>query len=186
MEIKKIISDALMDAVVRVFSQSLGEVPMVTEKENVLQEIKGRIVSSIGLAGNLDGAIAMIVAEPVARKVVSKMFSFPEDGDFQDVLDGVGEIVNILAGELKTNLVNMAGYSFEISLPTVVHGETALSVCHGDEVSFAELLVQVGTLSFGVKCFYRLGDPENPEAVSRSEKGEEAAGTLKNMIQDKS
>lgn len=78
------------------------------------------ISAVIGLSGKAIGSIAMAYDETGARKAISKMVG-GDIGDSPAVLtDGVGEIVNIVAGYAKKDLTQ---FNLEISLPQVVRGK---------------------------------------------------------------
>ena len=82
-------------------------------------DIKYDISGIIGLAGEVRGAIVISFPKLVALKIVSDFLK--EDikifGD--DVIDTIGELVNIIAGNAKKDLEE---YRIVISLPSVVKG----------------------------------------------------------------
>ena len=75
----------------------------------------------IGLAGDTRGAVVLSFSRETAIKIVSKM----EGKEYRllgnEVLDGVGELVNIIAGNAKQDLL---GFRIEISLPGVITGKS--------------------------------------------------------------
>ena len=61
-------------------------------------------------------------SEVLAQRVAAVMFeSPPEEITEDEIRDAVGEITNLIAGNLKTELHD--GDSCELSLPMVVHGD---------------------------------------------------------------
>lgn len=81
------------------------------------------IAGVIGVASEkFNGSLALVFTEDVFLKIVSNMFGedYPEMND--EVVDGVGELLNIIVGFGKTELTNK-GYKVEASIPTVIRGK---------------------------------------------------------------
>jgi chemotaxis protein CheX len=83
---------------------------------------KGLISGTMGLSGVAEGFVSITFNDTVARKIVCKMLQVPmgEETD-DDIRDGVGELMNVIAGQAKAELVN-TDHSFMLSLPTVIVG----------------------------------------------------------------
>lgn len=78
----------------------------------------------MGLAGDSDGVLVISLTSRLAKQIVGSMLGMSED-EFDsdaDILDGVGEIGNMVAGGAKTTLAK-GGLSFKLSLPTTVAGD---------------------------------------------------------------
>lgn len=89
--------------------------PFIKEEPYTLDEIS----AIIGLAGDTTGAVVLSFSKVCAMKIVS-IFSGQEHLFLSnEVLDGVGELVNIIAGNAKKDLLE---YRIEISLPGVITG----------------------------------------------------------------
>lgn len=93
------------------------EKPYVREKPNDLEEVSG----IIGLAGETVGAVVLSFSRESAIRVVGKMEGRPYQALTNDVIDGVGELVNIIAGNAKKDLTD---FRIEISLPGIVTGSS--------------------------------------------------------------
>ena len=78
------------------------------------------ISAIIGFSGEAQGAIAMSFPSATALKIVSAMLGTPMTKLDADVSDAIGEIVNIVAGNVKTAIPELKLF---ISLPQVVIGE---------------------------------------------------------------
>lgn len=74
----------------------------------------------IGLSGRAVGSIAMAYDITNARKAISRMVGGDIGNTPSALTDGVGEIVNIVAGYAKKDLTQ---FNLEISLPQVVLGQ---------------------------------------------------------------
>ena len=75
----------------------------------------------IGLAGETTGAVVLSFARETAIKVVSALAGKTYTGLGAEVLDGGGELVNIIAGNAKKGLTE---FRIEISLPGVITGSS--------------------------------------------------------------
>ena len=186
MELKEAISEALTDAVIEIFSTTLGVVPSVKEGHFDLGGVDANgLIASIGMAGRIEGALVLIFSETCACKVVSKMFAIETNEMSADIIDGVGEISNILAGGLKVRIAPLGGYDFAISLPTVVQGRFPMNVTDGKKTDLVELHVTCGELSFGVKCFFgvKLSGPAASTEKDAAKAKENIIGNLKGLIE---
>ncbi len=90
--------------------------PFLNKEPQKLPEVSG----IIGLAGDTVGAIVLSFERDTAIRMVSKLAGKPYSALGNEVLDGVGELVNIIAGNAKRDLLD---YRLVISLPGVIVGE---------------------------------------------------------------
>ena len=74
----------------------------------------------IGLAGDTAGAVVLSFARDTAIQVVSKLAGRTYAALGVEVIDGVGELVNIIAGNAKQHL---SQFNLSISLPKVIMGK---------------------------------------------------------------
>lgn len=88
-----------------------------TEPQN-LKEVSG----IIGLAGETVGAVVLSFDRQTAINMAEKFAGKKFVGLTNDVIDAVGELVNIIAGNAKKDLVD---FRIVISLPGVVTGTDA-------------------------------------------------------------
>jgi chemotaxis protein CheX len=91
--------------------------PFLKEDEHDLNEVS----AIIGLAGDTIGAVVLSFNRDTAIKIVSKFSGNNYVALSKEVIDGVGELVNILAGNAKKDLLD---FRIDISLPGVVTGNT--------------------------------------------------------------
>jgi chemotaxis protein CheX len=112
-----------LSASINLFKDYLGIIikdkkPFVSENPLALDEIS----AIIGLAGETRGAIVLTFSRETAIKMISRFAGRPFIGITNDVLDGVGELTNILAGNAKKDLLD---FKIDISLPGVVTGKNS-------------------------------------------------------------
>ncbi len=80
----------------------------------------------IGLGGEATGAVVLNFPEPVAISAVGKFVGEEYTSITSSVVDGVGELTNIIAGDAKNRLIQK-GYKFEIGLPKIVTGRNYIT-----------------------------------------------------------
>ncbi len=74
----------------------------------------------IGIGGDSKGVVVVSLESSVAQRLVSRLVGQEVTENNEDVLDTIGEIVNIIAGNAKKGLEQ---YRLVISLPTIVSGQ---------------------------------------------------------------
>ena len=109
------------------------------------------ITASISLTGTWKGAVLLECGQKEAFKFTTQMIGIDMPTELNDdVRDAIGELANMVGGNLKSVLPGGVG----LSLPTVVWGaDYSLQICRagtaerwvfqGDEVTFAITLVEV-------------------------------------------
>ena len=108
-------------ASVNLFTQYLGvEVtpgtPYVRSDPEDLEEVSG----IIGLAGETTGAVVLSFSRETAVELVSRMAKKKYQALTNEVIDGVGELVNVIAGNAKQGLTD---FRIDMSLPGIVTGK---------------------------------------------------------------
>lgn len=94
-----------------------------TRGDLVLGDPKHRtfpISGIIGLSGKASGMVVINLSTEVALRAASVMLMEEQTEVNDDVLDAVGEIANIIAGQAKTELEQ---YDLSVSLPNVITGD---------------------------------------------------------------
>jgi len=91
--------------------------PRILPDPQNLYEVSG----IIGLAGETTGAVVLSFSRETAIKVVSAFEKRKYTALGGEVIDGVGELINIIAGNAKKDLLD---FRIEISLPGVITGQT--------------------------------------------------------------
>lgn len=91
--------------------------PYLMENPHELHEVSG----IIGLAGETEGAVVLSFSRGTAINIVSRMTGRVYHALGTEVIDGVGELINIIAGNAKQDLLE---FRIKISLPGVITGNT--------------------------------------------------------------
>ncbi len=109
---------------VKTFELMLGVKPSENEVETKTRTDGTYDVSAmIGITGSGTGGVVLSFPEDVARKVVSRMLGEELCEVNTDVTDGLGELVNIITGNAKRDLVKYGFENLSLSLPNVVIGK---------------------------------------------------------------
>lgn len=110
--------------------------PQETEESR----LEGELISSIHIAGDLNGIVSMSTTRKVSEILTRNMLGI-EDGKPADdeISDCAGEIVNIVTGNIKSKCIE-SGVNFTLSIPTVVYGQQVVLAfpeeVHGVRVPF--------------------------------------------------
>ena len=80
----------------------------------------GEVSAIIGLAGETAGAVVLSFYRETAIRIVSIFAGKTYTALGSEVIDGVGELINIIAGNAKEGLTD---FRIEISLPGVITGK---------------------------------------------------------------
>jgi chemotaxis protein CheX len=92
----------------------------------------GEVTGIMALAGEKKGAMLISLHEELARNIISSIIAVPaSDLSEDDMNDGVGELVNMIAGGTKARLSDYEE-DFLLSAPTVVLGAKHRVVQHKD------------------------------------------------------
>jgi len=106
-----------------------------------IDKVKGDITGIIGLSNdNTKGSIAISFPEELGKLVVANMLSMESDQiSEEDLKDGIGEITNMVAGDLNNRIGNI----FKLSLPSVITGKGHLvSLPHNNTPILFKFLIQ--------------------------------------------
>ncbi|MDR0786201.1 MAG: chemotaxis protein CheX [Treponema sp.] len=111
-----------IDVCMEVFKQFIGceitaKTPYFSEKDSLGG---GDISAVIGFTGEARGAVIISMQKGVSIKLTDILTGSLHTVMDDDVLDAVGEIVNIIAGNVKQKLEE--AMKMVISLPTIVQG----------------------------------------------------------------
>jgi len=104
---------------------TVGTIEMMTNSKAVKEDVliknisienkEGKIASSIGFYGDMDGMIILVFPTGIAKKACELLIG-EETNDFELILDTLAELVNIVGGKVKT-LLGDEHISVDITLP---------------------------------------------------------------------
>lgn len=102
--------------------------PGLAQKDND----ESYLIGVIGLSGTVQGITVLTLPIETALAMIGRMVGAKFDEVDESIIDGVGELVNMIAGNAKAKL---EGHSIDLSLPTVVRG-TFYKVCNAKNSTF--------------------------------------------------
>lgn len=82
------------------------------------------ITALIGLSGTVKGTVALAFPVKTALNLVSRLLGMNIDTVDDTVTDGLGELVNMVAGGAKAKFSELKGPPINLSLPTIVRGSS--------------------------------------------------------------
>ena len=119
MELHDSLSDTLDTSITSTFSTMLSLEPVAKEIDLPFKE--SSFISSIGIIGMISGTVSICITKKNAAKIVSKMLGMEIEEESADAQDGIGEIINIITGGLKSGSAAKE-IAFDIGIPTTVSG----------------------------------------------------------------
>jgi len=115
-------ADCVKQAASDVFSMTCG-VGMTEIADNGSENANGVLIAVISIIGDVDWTIYLGLPRVTAESVALKFAGFEIPFDSEDMGDAVGEMANILAGQVKS-LLDSRGVTCEISLPSVMRADS--------------------------------------------------------------
>jgi chemotaxis protein CheX len=85
--------------------------------------ISCNISGMLGLAGDLRGMLTVHCPGNLAKEITARLLGEDDDVSEEDVRDAIAEIVNMIAGGIKTAFIT-EGKMLELSVPTTVSGNS--------------------------------------------------------------
>jgi chemotaxis protein CheX len=83
----------------------------------------GVVTGMIGVHGSVSGYVTLNLAESVARHAVAGLLQEPCEKLTPQVVDGVGEMANIIAGGIKRGLTGTPWAFGNVTVPSVIVGK---------------------------------------------------------------
>lgn len=115
--------ERIIESVKEIFSTMLTMETSATEEmgtEDVLPHVDS-ISGVIGLAGTHKGVLAVHLPNRVAMAITSSFLGMDIDEMNSDVEDAVGELANMLGGNVKS-ILSEKGKDISLSMPTTISG----------------------------------------------------------------
>ena len=120
----KSLSEAVVNATTSVFESMIGiDVEYMSSEDSKSATMNAEIVSLISFTGNYVGTLSVFFSAKTALKTASGMLGMECESIDEDVQDVIGEITNMVAGNIKTSIVNTYG-NLHLSIPIVICGKS--------------------------------------------------------------
>ena len=115
------IQDKMIDATKEIFSTMIMMEINLEEITDVHGPLTDTITAMIGLAGKRKGVLAVHFPYPVALAITSSFLMMDVEEMNDDVHDAMGEIANMLGGNIKT-ILSGNGRDIDLSMPSTIAG----------------------------------------------------------------
>ena len=86
-------------------------------------DIQSNMTSMIGLGGGIRGVLAIHCPAAIAKAITGSFLGMEVEDLDDDVKDAIGEIANMVAGNLKVSYAAI-GLNVELAIPTSIVGES--------------------------------------------------------------
>jgi chemotaxis protein CheX len=117
------INDKIIESTIEIFTgMVMMDISVAGEPLTTLGSLKNSITGMVGLAGVHKGVLAVHFPKQVALDVTSSFLGMEVDEINADVQDAIGEIANMLGGNLKT-ILSDRGKDIMLSLPSTISGD---------------------------------------------------------------
>ena len=120
------------------------DVTVSSTQRNDIELFEDTITGVIGLAGTHKGVLAIHVPHKVAFAITGNFLGMEVDQMNEDVEDAIGEIANMLGGNVKS-ILSEKGRDIDLSLPSTVSGkEYGFQTIKGADKTFISFECQSG------------------------------------------
>ncbi|MHA1656553.1 MAG: chemotaxis protein CheX [Candidatus Heimdallarchaeota archaeon] len=184
MELQNILEKALLDSVNEAFTATLSLSPQLTEEER-LADIDEGLICFIGFTGYIEGSFTMSLSKQSACKIVSTMLGMEIEEVTCDVTDGIGEAINLIAGGVKTKIVETVK-NFEIGIPTTVSGDHLKVPKKSDSTTRIIRNFVCDDIKFAVSIDYKIHEEEVVEKKKEEKLSIDALSKLSELIEKES
>lgn len=115
-------------------------------------EIQSNLTSMIGLGGGIRGVLAIHCPAAVAKAITSSFLGMEVEELDDDVKDAIGEIANMVAGNLKVAYATIA-VNIELAIPTSIVGES-FNVCGAAKAQRITVPLKMAGERFWIELMY--------------------------------
>ncbi|WP_028585467.1 chemotaxis protein CheX [Desulfogranum mediterraneum] len=124
MDVNTELAPRLTESTLEIFTgMVMMEIEPLEETAAALGVLHNSITGMVGLAGTHKGLLAVHLPEAVALAVTGSFLGMEVAEINEDVQDAIGEIANMLGGDLKM-ILSDKGKDIQLSLPSTISGET--------------------------------------------------------------
>ncbi len=117
------VTEKLIESTIEIFTgMVMMEVTQTGEITDTMNPLKDSITGMVGLAGTHKGLLAVHLPNAVATAITGNFLGIEVDEINEDVEDAIGEIANMLGGNLKS-ILSDKGKDIQLSLPSTISGK---------------------------------------------------------------
>lgn len=117
------VRQAIVTATQEIFdSMIMMSVDSLDSTDEITENFTSNISSMLGLGGEIRGLLTLHFPEKVALEITNSFLGMEIEGLDEDVKDAVGEIANMVAGDIKVFFTGK-NIKTELAIPTTVIGK---------------------------------------------------------------
>jgi chemotaxis protein CheX len=120
-KIPQVLTDVTRDSIFSIFNTIFGSVPKFSGDGNGKKMGDG-VVGIISFMGDISWIVMLELPKESAKAMASKFCGFDIDYDSADMGDVVGELANVLAGDIVARMAK-EDLKAAMSLPTIMRGQ---------------------------------------------------------------
>ncbi len=114
------LTNCVENSVAKVFQTILGKMPKYHENGDE-KKVGDAVVGIISFVGDITWLLMLVMPRASANSVVTRFCGFDVDYESPDMGDVVGELANVVAGDIIARL-SEEGIKVGMSLPTIMRG----------------------------------------------------------------
>lgn len=111
----------IQDSAINIFSV-MADIALVECHDGTNAQLQNWITALVGFEGVYSGLVVLHCPEQLAQRTAAGLLGTPGKVAVQDVHDAMGEVVNILGGDMKLYL-DSGGRRVQLSTPSVFTGD---------------------------------------------------------------
>jgi chemotaxis protein CheX len=117
------LSESIVNATKEIFeTMIMMELTPGEPLQDHVTEFNRTVSGVIGLAGTCKGMVAIHAPYAISQAITSNFLGMDVTEINEDVTDAIGELANMLAGNIKMDL-DKIGKDVTVSIPSCIHGE---------------------------------------------------------------
>ncbi|MFH0754438.1 MAG: chemotaxis protein CheX [Candidatus Omnitrophota bacterium] len=156
----------LAASVEETFMVTFNEVPEIIYFDNFDDMEEECVISSIGFTGTLEGTCALCLPDSSACAIVSRMTNQKVTEVNVDIIDGIGELVNIILGGIKMKLEGTE-FALNISVPSCIKGSRMVVLTDIKKTTSINVRYQFNNAQFAISLMYKISPKENADTKKK-------------------
>ncbi|MCA9408225.1 MAG: chemotaxis protein CheX [Candidatus Omnitrophica bacterium] len=182
MDLKENLSNFLQQSINESFSTTVNITPQLTESFPNLEE--SCLIASIGFTGSIEGTFSISLPDSSACKIVSRMINAEIAKVDNDVVDGIAEQINMIAGGVKMKMKETED-DFDISIPTIILGNRMVVLTEFGNTTKISQNYQNDGIIFSVTVVYKKKVDQEQLKKQKEQATLNAINMLKNASSNK-
>ncbi len=156
----------LIASVEETFLTTFNGCPEVIYFDNFNDMEEECVISSIGFNGTLEGTCALCLPDSSACTMVSRMMNQEVTEVSAEIIDGIGEMVNIILGGIKMKLQGTE-FDFNISVPSCIKGSRMVILSDIKKTVTISVKYKFENILFVISLMYKVKAKVDGEAVKK-------------------